>query len=71
MLLREDGIRKVVSSRVCSVAIHPSECTVLVAAGDKYGHIGLWDTVSVLLCPAAPCWHTVSHSIAIPADGLS
>ncbi|XP_052528304.1 WD repeat-containing protein 76 [Tympanuchus pallidicinctus] len=43
MLLREDGIRKVVSSRVCSVAIHPSESTVLVAAGDKYGHVGLWD----------------------------
>uniref|UniRef100_A0A669PCM0 WD repeat-containing protein 76 n=1 Tax=Phasianus colchicus TaxID=9054 RepID=A0A669PCM0_PHACC len=44
MLLREDGIRKVVSSRVCSVAIHPSESTVLVAAGDKYGHVGLWDS---------------------------
>ncbi|XP_010715970.1 WD repeat-containing protein 76 [Meleagris gallopavo] len=43
MLLREDGIRKVVSSRVCSVAIHPSESAVLVAAGDKYGHVGLWD----------------------------
>ncbi|XP_021263204.1 WD repeat-containing protein 76 [Numida meleagris] len=43
MLLREDHVRKVVKSRVCSVAIHPSESTVLVAAGDKYGHIGLWD----------------------------
>eukprot|EP00076_Gallus_gallus_P025210 XP_015147685.1 WD repeat-containing protein 76 [Gallus gallus] len=43
MLLREDGVRKVVSSRVCSVAIHPSESTVLVAAGDKNGHVGLWD----------------------------
>uniref|UniRef100_A0A8C2UDD7 WD repeat-containing protein 76 n=1 Tax=Coturnix japonica TaxID=93934 RepID=A0A8C2UDD7_COTJA len=43
MLLREDGIRKVVSGRVCSVAIHPTESAVLVAAGDKYGHVGLWD----------------------------
>ncbi|XP_072201642.1 WD repeat-containing protein 76 [Excalfactoria chinensis] len=43
MLLREDSIRKVVSSRVRSVAIHPTESAVLVAAGDKSGHVGLWD----------------------------
>jgi len=71
MLLREDGVRKVVSSRVCSVAIHPSESTVLVAAGDKNGHVGLWDVVSVLLCLSAPCCRTVRCSVAIPTDGLS
>ncbi|NWH84638.1 WDR76 protein, partial [Aegithalos caudatus] len=43
MVLREENIRKVVKSRVCSMAIHPSESTILVAAGDKWGNIGLWN----------------------------
>ncbi|XP_041320941.1 WD repeat-containing protein 76 isoform X2 [Pyrgilauda ruficollis] len=43
MVLREENIRKVVKSRVCSMAIHPSESTILVAAGDKFGHVGLWN----------------------------
>ncbi|NWT01890.1 WDR76 protein, partial [Mionectes macconnelli] len=43
MVLSEENIRKVVKSRVCSVAIHPSESTILVAAGDKWGHVGLWN----------------------------
>ncbi|NWS01836.1 WDR76 protein, partial [Motacilla alba] len=43
MVLKEENIRKVVKSRVCSMAIHPSESTVLVAAGDKFGHVGLWN----------------------------
>uniref|UniRef100_A0A8C3CPS8 WD repeat-containing protein 76 n=1 Tax=Cairina moschata TaxID=8855 RepID=A0A8C3CPS8_CAIMO len=43
MVLSEDNVRKVVQNRVCSVAIHPSESLTFVAAGDKYGHIGLWN----------------------------
>ncbi|XP_015493914.1 WD repeat-containing protein 76 [Parus major] len=43
MVLSEENIRKVVKARVCSMAIHPSENTILVAAGDKLGHIGLWN----------------------------
>ncbi|NWW39520.1 WDR76 protein, partial [Panurus biarmicus] len=43
MVLSEENIRKVVKARVCSMAIHPSESTILVAAGDKWGHIGLWN----------------------------
>ncbi|NWV68814.1 WDR76 protein, partial [Malurus elegans] len=43
MVLSEENIRKVVKSRVCSMAIHPSESTILVAAGDVYGHVGLWN----------------------------
>ncbi|NWW77265.1 WDR76 protein, partial [Climacteris rufus] len=43
MVLREENIRKVVKARVCSLAIHPSESTILVAAGDKWGHVGLWN----------------------------
>lgn len=48
MVLSEDNVRKVVQNRVCSVAIHPSESLVFVAAGDKYGQIGLWNVVSPL-----------------------
>ncbi|NXI39257.1 WDR76 protein, partial [Galbula dea] len=43
MLLSEENIRKVVRYRVCSMAIHPSESTILVAAGDKSGQVGLWN----------------------------
>ncbi|NXU11130.1 WDR76 protein, partial [Pardalotus punctatus] len=43
MVLSEENIRKVVKARVCSMAIHPSKSTILVAAGDKQGHIGLWN----------------------------
>ncbi|NXO90009.1 WDR76 protein, partial [Certhia brachydactyla] len=43
MVLSEENIRKVVKARVCSMAIHPSESTILVAAGDKLGHVGLWN----------------------------
>uniref|UniRef100_A0A8C3D8Q4 WD repeat-containing protein 76 n=1 Tax=Corvus moneduloides TaxID=1196302 RepID=A0A8C3D8Q4_CORMO len=43
MVLSEENIRKVVKTRVCSMAIHPSESTILVAAGDKWGHVGLWN----------------------------
>ncbi|XP_009071893.1 PREDICTED: WD repeat-containing protein 76, partial [Acanthisitta chloris] len=46
MVLSEENIRKVVKSRVCSMAIHPSESTILVAAGDKWGNVGLWNVVS-------------------------
>ncbi|XP_057278684.1 WD repeat-containing protein 76 [Pezoporus wallicus] len=43
MVLSEDNIKKVVKYRVCSIAIHPSESIILVAAGDRCGQIGLWN----------------------------
>ncbi|NXS45623.1 WDR76 protein, partial [Balaeniceps rex] len=43
MVLSEDNIKKVVKYRVCSMAIHPSESSIFVAAGDKSGQIGLWN----------------------------
>lgn len=46
MVLSEENIRKVVKYRVCSMAIHPSQSIVLVAAGDKSGQVGLWNVVS-------------------------
>ncbi|NP_001090070.1 WD repeat-containing protein 76 [Xenopus laevis] len=43
MTLREETVAKVVQNRIFSVAIHPSESRTIVAAGDKWGQIGLWD----------------------------
>jgi hypothetical protein len=33
----------VVPSRIFSLAVHPTESKVLVAAGSKWGDIGFWD----------------------------
>ncbi|NXJ83942.1 WDR76 protein, partial [Trogon melanurus] len=43
MFLSEANIKKVVKYRVSSMAIHPSESIILVAAGDKSGQVGLWN----------------------------
>ncbi|XP_075387549.1 WD repeat-containing protein 76 [Tenrec ecaudatus] len=43
MVISEDNICKVTSGAVFSVALHPSETRTLVAAGAKFGQIGLWD----------------------------
>ncbi|NXT24516.1 WDR76 protein, partial [Syrrhaptes paradoxus] len=43
MVLSEENIKKVVKYRVCSMAIHPSESIIFVAAGDKSGQVGLWN----------------------------
>uniref|UniRef100_A0A8C4P6R9 WD repeat-containing protein 76 n=1 Tax=Dromaius novaehollandiae TaxID=8790 RepID=A0A8C4P6R9_DRONO len=43
MTLSEDNVKKVVKNRIYSMAIHPSESTIFVAAGDKLGQIGLWN----------------------------
>lgn len=45
MQINEYHVAKVVPERIFSVAIHPTENTVLLAAGDKWGKIGLWDMV--------------------------
>ncbi|NWH60557.1 WDR76 protein, partial [Geococcyx californianus] len=43
MVLSEENVKKMVKSRVSSMAVHPSENILLVAAGDKFGQIGLWN----------------------------
>ncbi|XP_068814550.1 WD repeat-containing protein 76 isoform X2 [Struthio camelus] len=43
MTLSENNIKKVVKNRIYSMAIHPSESTIFVAAGDKFGQIGFWN----------------------------
>ncbi|XP_070618501.1 WD repeat-containing protein 76 isoform X2 [Erythrolamprus reginae] len=62
MVLREEHVAKVVKSRVCSVAVHPSESRTLVAAGDKWGQIGLWDLDSSLENGA---YAFIPHSLAV------
>lgn len=46
MVISEDTVCKVTRGSITSVAIHPSEMRTLVAAGAKYGQVGLWDLVS-------------------------
>lgn len=40
--LTEEHVAKVVKHRIFSAAFHPSSSSLLVAAGDKWGHVGLW-----------------------------
>ncbi|XP_014674896.1 PREDICTED: WD repeat-containing protein 76-like, partial [Priapulus caudatus] len=48
MAISAKRVAKVVPARIFSVAIHPSEQQTLVCAGDKWGHVGLWDVGSSL-----------------------
>ena len=43
----DDRVAKLVPNRILSLAIHPSEDRVLVAAGGKWGKVGLWDAVCI------------------------
>lgn len=49
MKLTENRVAKVVKDRVFSAAFHPCSSTLLVAAGDKWGKVGLWKLVCVNL----------------------
>ncbi|KAJ0056317.1 hypothetical protein NL108_004615 [Boleophthalmus pectinirostris] len=46
MKITEDSVAKVVKDRVFSVAFHPHCSSVLMAAGDKWGRVGLWSLSS-------------------------
>ncbi|KAI9554166.1 hypothetical protein GHT06_019438 [Daphnia sinensis] len=41
--IREEGVAKVTKSRIYSIAWHPSNSKLLVAACDRDGNIGFWD----------------------------
>ncbi|KAL8197343.1 UNVERIFIED_CONTAM: hypothetical protein K2H54_020745 [Gekko kuhli] len=82
MGLKEDAVAKVVHSRVYCVAVHPSESSTLVAAGDKEGHVGLWnldcpleDSVHAFSphCRAVGCLHfspmNPAHLLSLSFDG--
>ncbi|KAM9366690.1 WD repeat-containing protein 76 [Symphorus nematophorus] len=42
MRITEDQVAKVVKDRIFSAAFHPCTSSLLVAAGDKWGKVGLW-----------------------------
>lgn len=44
--LTETRICKATKHRIFSVAVHPTTSQLLVAAGDKWGGVGLWNLVS-------------------------
>ncbi|NWU96035.1 WDR76 protein, partial [Upupa epops] len=83
MLLREGNVRKVVKTRVCSMAIHPATGSILVAAGDSTGLVGLWNADggsadgaqtylvhnhSVSCMHFSPC--NPAHLLTLSSDGL-
>ncbi|KAM9765041.1 WD repeat-containing protein 76 isoform 2-T2 [Menidia menidia] len=43
MRITEDKVVKVVKDRIFSAAFHPCSSSLLVAAGDKWGKVGLWN----------------------------
>jgi len=43
----ENCVSKVVPDRIYSVACHPSPSSLVVCAGDKQGHVGLWNVDQV------------------------
>ena len=46
----EDDIAKLVPERIFSLEVHPSPSRLLVAAGDTWGRVGLWDVDSGDMC---------------------
>ncbi|XP_058636667.1 WD repeat-containing protein 76 isoform X2 [Onychostoma macrolepis] len=40
--INDSCVVKVVQDRICSAAFHPTSSNLLMAAGDKSGHLGLW-----------------------------
>ncbi|KFU93528.1 WD repeat-containing protein 76, partial [Chaetura pelagica] len=63
MVISEENVKKVVKYRVCSMAIHPSESSILVAAGDKLGQVGLWN-VSCVSAEGAHTFVPHNHSVS-------
>lgn len=43
LTMSAENFAKVMPFRIFSLAIHPTESKLLVAAGDKWGSIGFWD----------------------------
>ncbi|KRZ37728.1 WD repeat-containing protein 76 [Trichinella pseudospiralis] len=57
---------KLVRSRIYSLCIHPSNCRILVTAGDKTGRIGFADlTDHVADVSEAPTWQFAPHSAPV------
>lgn len=78
MKITEERVAKVVKDRIFSAAFHPSSCSVLMAAGDKWGRVGLWSLSSawgddgvLLFEPHSRPVACMAFSPASPTDFLS
>lgn len=78
MKFTEDRVAKVVKDRVFSAAFHPCSSSVLMAAGDKWGRVGLWSLSSrwgddgvLLFEPHSRPVSAMAFSPASPTDFLS
>ncbi|XP_004623553.2 WD repeat-containing protein 76 [Octodon degus] len=78
MVINEDTVHKVTKGSISSVAVHPSESRILVAAGSKSGQIGLWDLTqkhkedgTYVFCPHSQPVSCLYFSPANPVHLLS
>ena len=42
-VFQAENVAKVVPNRIFSMAVHPTTNKLLVAAGGKWGNVGIWD----------------------------
>ncbi|KAG7222418.1 hypothetical protein INR49_016278 [Caranx melampygus] len=70
MRINEDRVAKVVKDRICSAAFHPCTSSLLMAAGDKLGKVGLWNMPHsrAVGCMAFSRANT-SHLLTLSYDG--
>lgn len=61
--ITEERVRKVVKSRIFSVAVHPTVDKILVGAGGKWGAVGLWDVNQGLSEDAAVLYYPHSNPV--------
>ncbi|ELT91111.1 hypothetical protein CAPTEDRAFT_201356 [Capitella teleta] len=68
MTLKASCVAKVVPSRIFSLAVHPCEEHLLVAAGSKWGELGIWNAdaeqiVNDSVCCFTPHSRPVNHLV--------
>ncbi|XP_047436884.1 WD repeat-containing protein 76 [Mugil cephalus] len=78
MKIAEDKVAKVVKDRIFSAAFHPCTSSLLMAAGDKFGKVGLWklagdwgDDGVLLFAPHSRPVSCMAFSTAHPSQLLS
>ena len=57
--LSEKRVAKVVPDRIMALAVHPSPALPIVAVGDKWGRLGIWQVVRVFLVDINMLWYDV------------
>lgn len=47
--INEEHVVKLVPNRIFSLTFHPAKYKTLLFAGDKWGNLGIWDVVRILI----------------------